>query len=80
MMCIATKQWNDCVKLGIDALRLLLKELSYDKVSDKAEIVKVLGKIGNPQSLDAILNAMNQAQWEEDKDEAIKIIRYGQRS
>jgi len=78
--CIIRQQWTKCLPLGIDALRPLLIELKFDDARHKAEIVKVLGRLGNPQAVDGIINVIRASRFLENGTEREKNIKYALRA
>ena len=71
LKCIFQKTWYQCDELGIDAVLPLVAELEYNVLSDRPEIIRALGKIGNIQAVDGILKAMALTEWENRGDDDV---------
>jgi HEAT repeat protein len=72
--CIAKRDWLKCEALGKTAIAPLLLELKQEESPYQVEAARVLGEIGDPSTIQPLIEAIGNTQWYDEEDKRKQLL------
>lgn len=72
--CIAKHDWLKCEALGKVAIAPLLLELKQEESPYQVEAARVLGEIGEPSTIQPLIDAIARTQWYDDDEKRNQLL------